>query len=127
MKRFLAIDIVHLAGDVYLSQEAYIDKILSRFTFSSVKPIQTPFNDKEVLSPYDSGAQATPQIVQLYQEPNVSWAVCKLTKYSHNLSSLHFQAIKRVYRYLKGTKSLCLYFSHHPAVGLALFAYVDAL
>ncbi|KAJ5677664.1 Reverse transcriptase RNA-dependent DNA polymerase [Penicillium maclennaniae] len=139
MKRFLAIDIVHLAGDVYLSQEAYIDKILSRFTFSSVKPIQTPFNNKEVLSPYDSGAQATPQMVQLYQEqvsslvwvvvstrPDISWAVCKLAKYSHNPSSLHFQAIKRVYRYLKGSKSLCLHFSHYPAVGLALFAYVDA-
>ncbi|KAJ6119775.1 hypothetical protein N7523_004055 [Penicillium sp. IBT 18751x] len=78
MKRFLAIDIVRLAGD-----EAYIDKILSRFTFASIKPIHTPFNKKE--------------------------------------------AIKRVYRYLKGSKSLCLYFSYHPAVSLALFAYVDAL
>ncbi|KAJ5298140.1 uncharacterized protein N7443_006260 [Penicillium atrosanguineum] len=139
VKRFLAIDIVRLAGDVYLSQEAYIDKILSRFTFSSVKPVPTPFNEKEVLPPYDSSAQATPQMVQLYQEqvgslvwvvvstrPDVSWAVCKLAKYSHNPASLHFQAVKRVFRYLKGSKRLCLHFSPHPAVGLALFAYVDA-
>ncbi|KAJ5137217.1 Reverse transcriptase RNA-dependent DNA polymerase [Penicillium atrosanguineum] len=132
-------DIVRLAGDVYPSQEAYIDKILSRFTFSSVKPVPTPFNEKEVLPPYDSSAQATPQMVQLYQEqvgslvwvvvstrPDVLWAVCKLAKYSHNPASLHFQAVKRVFRYLKGSKRLCLHFSPHPAVGLALFAYVDA-
>jgi hypothetical protein len=137
VERFLGIDVVRSGHDIFLSQQAYVDKILTRFGLDDANPVPTPFFDKDVLKPNEE--QATAPVIKLYQEhvgalvwlvvstrPDIAWAVCKLARYSHNPSSAHFRAVKRVFRYLKGTKELCLRFTAFPECGQALHLYVDA-
>jgi len=57
--------------------------------------------------------------------PDISFAVIKLAKHAKNPSDVHFQALKRVFRYLTGTKLLTI--SFHPSMqDAAVCGYCDA-
>ncbi|EPS31648.1 hypothetical protein PDE_06604 [Penicillium oxalicum 114-2] len=138
--RFLGIGIVH--GDngcIFLSQQAYIRKILAKFTLYEAHPIQIPFYDKEILQPRED--TASPEEILLFRKmigsliwllvdrptvnnrPEIAFPVTKLARYAHNPSSKHLTAVKRVFRYLKGADSTCISYSHSPE---ALYGFVDA-
>jgi hypothetical protein len=55
--------------------------------------------------------------------PNISFAVCKLSRYTNNPSTEHWKAIGRVLGYLKLTIGLKLYYTNFP---LVLEGYTDA-
>lgn len=57
--------------------------------------------------------------------PDLAYAVNKLGRYSHNPSELHWQAAKRVLRYLKGTTHYGITF-HWDENELPVMAYMDA-
>jgi hypothetical protein len=55
--------------------------------------------------------------------PNISFAVCKLSRYMSNPGNDHWHALERVLCYLKGTISFEIHYSGHPAM---LEGYSDA-
>ena len=65
--RFLGIGIVR--GDngcIFLSQQAYIRKVLAKFTLYEAHPIQIPFYDKEILQPRED--TASPEEILLFRK-----------------------------------------------------------
>jgi hypothetical protein len=56
-------------------------------------------------------------------KPDISFAMCKLSRYMSNSGDNHWHALERVLRYLKGTMSFGIHYSGHPAV---LEGYSDA-
>jgi hypothetical protein len=44
---YLGMKIAFTGGNVYLSQQAYVEKVLERFGMEDVKPIGTPLDGKE--------------------------------------------------------------------------------
>nr|GEZ63956.1 zinc finger, CCHC-type [Tanacetum cinerariifolium] len=55
--------------------------------------------------------------------PNITFAVRKLSRYNSNPSALHWQALGRVFQYLKGTVDYGLTYSGYPSV---IEGYSDA-
>ncbi|PKU77608.1 uncharacterized protein LOC110094798 [Dendrobium catenatum] len=55
--------------------------------------------------------------------PDIAFAINKLCQHMHNPQLLHFQLLKRVLRYLKGTITHTLFL---PKTELILFAYSDS-
>ena len=55
--------------------------------------------------------------------PDISFAVCKLSRFVLNPGDDHWRALERVMRYLKGTISYGIYYTRHPKV---LEGYCDA-
>ena len=55
--------------------------------------------------------------------PDIAFAVGKLSRYTSNPSSSHWEAVYRVLRYLSGTRDLCLSYVGSPSV---LEGYSDA-
>ena len=47
---------------------------------------------------------------------DISFIVCKLSRFMSNLSSDHWRVLERVLCYLKGTMSYEIHYSGHPAV-----------
>ena len=55
--------------------------------------------------------------------PDISFAVCKLSRFVSNPGDDHWRALERVMRYLKGTMSYGIRYTGHPKV---LEGYCDA-
>jgi hypothetical protein len=55
--------------------------------------------------------------------PDISFAMCKLSRYMSNLGNDHWHVLERVLRYFKDTTSFGIHYSRHPAV---LEGYSDA-
>ena len=131
---FLGIDFRKLAdGNYIMSQHRYCEAILERFGMSECNPVTTPAEKDLVLKPRNENEkapnfpfrQAIGSIVYLATatRPDLSFIVSKLSQHLEKPSTLHITALKRVLRYIKGTKSFSLKFTPTDA---ALTAYTDS-
>ncbi|KAL0285601.1 UNVERIFIED_CONTAM: Retrovirus-related Pol polyprotein from transposon TNT 1-94 [Sesamum angustifolium] len=51
-----------------------------------------------------------------YTRPDIAYAVSRLSRYTHNPNNEHWNALRRLLRYLKGTINMSLHFNKFPAV-----------
>ena len=58
-----------------------------------------------------------------YTRPDIAYVVSRLSRYTHNPSSEHWNALHRLLRYLRGTMDWCLCFNKFLAI---LKSFCDA-
>jgi hypothetical protein len=113
---------------ISLNQTAYIHEVLSRYGMHNSSPVSTPLHSKERLTSADQPKTEEKSAVrnfakgQSYQEivgsllyatqtrPDCQYAVNLLAQFSANPGKVHYEAAKRILRYLKGTAHLGLNF-----------------
>lgn len=107
-------------GTITITQTKYIEEILSKFNLASAKPVATPLAVGEKLSVDDqpSTEQEKDEMRLVPRKSAVGcliylnvWTrfdIAKATQYvaqhSQNPGKIHWSAVKRVYRYLSGTR-----------------------
>ena len=106
---------------LHLSQQRYITSILERHGMSESSPISTPADPHVRLlkSPPDHNADSVNQ--QRYQSavgslmyamigtrPDIAFAVSAVSQHNNNPGAAHWTAVRRIFRYLNGTRSLGL-------------------
>ncbi|PKU65004.1 Retrovirus-related Pol polyprotein from transposon TNT 1-94 [Dendrobium catenatum] len=117
LNQFLGLQATHTAYGIHLNQTHYATEVLHKAAMSDCKPVLTPL--PTVLPSSDSNDQPFErpefyrQIVGSLQyltltRPDLLFAVHFLCKYMHQPQLLHFQLLKRVLRYIKGTIQLGL-------------------
>ena len=127
------------AGTVHLSQRAYIDSILRRYHLDDLKPLSTPMDTQIRLSSEQSPkstAEFTAMRDMPYREavgalnwaalstrPNIAFAVSTVARFAAEPRPVHWEAIKRIFRYLAGTRDLWLLYGETRRT---LKGYVDA-
>lgn len=124
LKYFLGIKIDqnHENGTIFMTQEAYAERVIQKFGLSEANPAKTPiepYNNFD--SENESKTSADPQKYQsaigslLYlstkTRPDLSFAVGKVARYCANPTTEHWMAVKRILRYLKGTTNYGLLYS----------------
>jgi hypothetical protein len=141
-KQYLA---MHIERDrskreITLHQGAYIDQILEKFKMTDCKPVSTPIAPKSCLSksmspeteeerkqmlsiPY-RGAVGSLMYVAVSTRPDISKAVSNVSRFLDTPGLQHWQAVKRIFRYLKGTRDIKLVLG--GTAPLQLNAYSDA-
>ena len=109
-----------------LSQELYIEKVLSRFRVNDAKPRNTPLEnhfklpkeqspktaeerDHMTLVPYAS-AVVSLMYAMVCTRPDIAHAVRVVNRYMVNPGKEHWEAVKWLLRYLRGTSSTSLCF-----------------
>jgi hypothetical protein len=108
------------ARTISLSQHAYISTILRRFNFEDCKPLAMPMDPNTQLTK-EQCPTTVEEIAEMkvvpYREavgslnwaavgtrPDISFVVGVLSQYLENPGRVHWEAVKRVFRYLQGTK-----------------------
>ncbi|KAL0350117.1 UNVERIFIED_CONTAM: Retrovirus-related Pol polyprotein from transposon TNT 1-94 [Sesamum radiatum] len=108
-----------------LCQSHYIEKILKRFNCHEEIPIRTPYDPSICLKKNngDSVSQAeyakiigSVMFLMNYTRPDIAYAVSRLSRYTHNPNKEHWDALRHLLKYLKGTINLYLYFNKYPGV-----------
>lgn len=108
----------------FLSQKSYIQKILTKFGMSNARPLSTPSDanfrlstalapqleaEKEYMSrvPYAS-AVGSLMYAMMCTRPDFAQAVSMVSRFMSQPSREHWQAVKRIFRYLRGTYDIGL-------------------
>nr|GEV15984.1 zinc finger, CCHC-type [Tanacetum cinerariifolium] len=126
----LGIRIKHKSNGIAISQSLYIEKVLKKFNYSDCTPVSTPLDTCEKLMPNKG-----PAVSQLEHSrvigclmyamtcirSDIAFAMGKLSRYTSNPSTQHWQAIQMVLKYLKKTMDYRLVYS-----GYQLEGYTDA-
>ena len=135
LNHFLGIDFNRSNGQISMSQEEYIEKILKKFGMSDCKPRGTPCEANP--NAYENeGDEAVDQT--LYRQmidsliyamvctrPDLSYAVTKLSQHLACPTTADLTMLKHVFRYLKKTSNYRLTYSK-SSTDLQIFAYCDA-
>jgi len=51
-----------------------------------------------------------------YTQPDIAYALSQLSRYTHNSSKEHWDALFHLLKYLRGVMDWCLHFCKFPAV-----------
>ena len=135
LAHFLGIDFRRINGQIFMSQEEYILKILTKFGMSDCKPRATPCEqnpnayEKEGDEPIDqtSYRQMVGSLIyaMVCTRPDLSYVVTKLSQKLSCPTAADLMMLKHVFRYLKKTSDYCLIYSK-STTDLQIFAYCDA-
>lgn len=127
-----------------IDQEHYIDAVLEKFGLSDCNPVDTPMNSSLTLTkedcpitpeeqremsknPYQEAIGCLMYISQCTR-PDIAFAVSKLSRFNANPGRKHWDAVKHLLRFLKGSKSCKLSYSQ-TCSGMkypSITGYVDA-
>ncbi|GKC01075.1 zinc finger, CCHC-type containing protein, partial [Tanacetum coccineum] len=128
----LGIRIKHESNGIAISQSHYIEKILKKFNYFDCTPVSTPMDTSEKLMPNDghdvsqlnySRVIGCLMYAVTYTRPDIAFAMEKLSTYTSNHGTPHWQAIQRVLKYLKKTMDYRLMYTSYP---LMLEGYTNA-
>lgn len=107
------------AGTISIDQSKYIAEVLTRFGMTDSNPVSTPLDLNQKISlemspktesekremrqvPYQEAIGSIMYAAQVTR-PDICFAVSTLSRYNNNPGKPHWNAVKRVMRYLKGT------------------------
>ncbi|CAH9123810.1 unnamed protein product [Cuscuta epithymum] len=130
---FLGIEVISHPHGILLSQRRYILDLLSRTKMTSCNGVTTPLASTSKLSINSGKPLADPEeyrsVVGSLQylaltRPDLSYAINKLSQFLHRPTTDHWEAVKRVLRYLRHTTDHGLLLRRSSA--LSLHAYSDA-
>ena len=122
---YLGIHIEHKPNGIRLSQQAFAESMLARFGLADCNPVNTPLAPRSALSLSASDNEGNddkaldPNHTRRYREvvgcliyltmasrPDLVCATGQLSRYMQAPRESHWQAAKRVLRYVKGTTNL---------------------
>ena len=131
-KLILGVKITIMSDSIMLSQEHYVEKILKTFGHFDAKSMSTPYDANTHLMKNRDDLVGQSEYVQIigslmhlmnFSRLDIAYAVCRLSRYTHNLNNDNWNALARLMKYLRGTMNYNIIYSGFPAV---LERYNDA-
>lgn len=116
-ERFMGINIgCHSEGSIELDQTHYITKILEKFGMLDCKPVATPIDPNLQLSRGSGEPTKEPyrelmgslMYLAIGTRPDISFVVNYMSRFQEGANEEHYKQLKRILRYLQGTKELKL-------------------
>ncbi|GJU08038.1 putative ribonuclease H-like domain-containing protein [Tanacetum coccineum] len=131
---FLGLQVKQKPNGIFISQDKYVDEILKKFDFASVKTASTPI---ETQKPLVKDEEASDVDVHLYRSmigslmyvtasrPDIMFAVCACSRFQVTPKTSHLTAVKRIFRYLKGKPKLGLWYPRESTFDLESYSDSD--
>ncbi|GKD62959.1 putative ribonuclease H-like domain-containing protein [Tanacetum coccineum] len=127
------VDVKQKEDGIFLSQDKYVAEILKKFDFASVKTASTLIETHKPLVKDEEAADVDAHLYRsmigslMYltaSRHDIMFAVCACSRFEVTPKTFHLNAVKRIFRYLKGKPKLGLWY---PRVSLFnLEAYSDS-
>ncbi|GJR16303.1 putative ribonuclease H-like domain-containing protein [Tanacetum coccineum] len=116
------------------NQDKYVAEILKKFDFALVKTASTPMETNKALI---KDGEAKDVDVHLYRSmirslmyltasrPDIMFAICACARFQVTSKTSHLNAVKRIFRYLKGQPKLGLWYLRDSPFDLEAFSDSD--
>nr|GEV15963.1 retrovirus-related Pol polyprotein from transposon TNT 1-94 [Tanacetum cinerariifolium] len=118
---------------IFLNQSKYALEIFKKYGIDSTEPMDTPMVDKSKL---DEDPQRKPvdptryrkmidSLMYLTASRHLVFSVCMCARYQARPTKKHLNAVKRIFRYLRGTVNIGLWYSNDSCITLTAYADAD--
>ncbi|XP_072064209.1 uncharacterized protein [Arachis hypogaea] len=130
---FLGLEVISTDDGIYLSQAKYASDLLARAGITDSRTESTPLEPNVRFTPMDGTVLDNPTLYRqlvgglvylTVTRPDIAYPVHVLSQFLSAPRTIHYAAVLRILRYVKGTLFHGLYFSAHSS--LTLQAYSDA-
>nr|GEV25889.1 putative ribonuclease H-like domain-containing protein [Tanacetum cinerariifolium] len=130
---FLSLQVKKKKDGIFISQDKYVAEILRKFGLTEGKSASTPIDTEK---PLLKGLDGEDVDVHTYRSmigslmyltssrPDIMFAVCACTRFQVTPKASHLQAVKMIFRYLKGKPHLGLWYPKDSPFDLV--AYLDS-
>ncbi|GJY68928.1 retrovirus-related pol polyprotein from transposon TNT 1-94, partial [Tanacetum coccineum] len=131
---FLGLQISQSPRGIFINQSKYALESLKKYGFDSCDPVDTPMVEKSKLDEDKEGKAVDPSHYRgmigtlLYltaSRPDLQFAICMCARYQARPTEKHLNAVKRIFRYLKGTVHRGLWYPKDSSIALTAFADAD--
>ncbi|GJZ07217.1 retrovirus-related pol polyprotein from transposon TNT 1-94 [Tanacetum coccineum] len=119
---------------IFINQSKYALESLKKYGFDSCDPVDTPMVEKSKLDEDKEGKAVDPSHYHgmigtlLYltaSRPDLQFAICMCARYQARPTEKHLHAVKRIFRYLRGTVNQGLWYLKDSSIALTAFADAD--
>nr|GEX71016.1 uncharacterized mitochondrial protein AtMg00810-like [Tanacetum cinerariifolium] len=116
---FLGLQIKQMEDGIFFNQSKYIKKMLKKFRLEDSKPTKTLMSMEIKLTKDDQADSMDSSKYRgmigslLYltaSGPDIMFSVCLCARFQENPKTTHLEAVKRIFRYIKGTSHLGLWY-----------------
>ncbi|GKC59862.1 retrovirus-related pol polyprotein from transposon TNT 1-94 [Tanacetum coccineum] len=130
---FLGLQIKQMEDEIFFNQSKYSKEMLKKFELEDSKPTKTPMSTKIKLTKDDEADSMDSSKYQgmigslLYltaSRPNIMFSVCLCACFQENPKTTHLEAVKRIFRYIRGTIHLGLWYP--KGTGIETIVYTDS-
>ncbi|GJV61226.1 retrovirus-related pol polyprotein from transposon TNT 1-94 [Tanacetum coccineum] len=134
MSFFLGLQVSQSPRGIFINQAKYALETLKKYGMDLSDPVDTPMVDRLKLDedlmgiPVDQTRFRGMVGSLMYltaSRPDLVFVVCMCARYQAKPTKKHFEAIKRVFRYLKGTINMGLWYPKDNAMSLTAYADAD--
>ncbi|GJU50782.1 retrovirus-related pol polyprotein from transposon TNT 1-94, partial [Tanacetum coccineum] len=131
---FLGLQISQSPRGIFINQSKYALESLKKYGFESCDPVDTPMVEKSKLDEDKEGKAVDPSHYRgmigtlLYltaSRPDLQFAICMCARYQARPTEKHLNAVKRIFRYLKGIVHQGLKYLKDSSFALTAFADAD--
>ncbi|GJX30580.1 retrovirus-related pol polyprotein from transposon TNT 1-94 [Tanacetum coccineum] len=130
---FLGLQISQSPRGIFINQSKYALESLKKYGMESSDPVDTPMVAKSKLDEDTQGKAVDPTHYRgmigtlMYltaSRPDLTFVVCMCVRYQAKPTKNHLHAVKRIFKYLRGTVNRGLWYPNDSSI--ALTAYADA-
>nr|GEY25296.1 uncharacterized mitochondrial protein AtMg00810-like [Tanacetum cinerariifolium] len=107
---------------------------IEKYGFESCDPVHTPMVEKSKLDEDKEGKSVDPSrylgmigtlLYLTASRPDLQFAICMCARYQARPTGKHIHAVKRIFRYLRGTVNRGLWYPKDSSIALTAFVDVD--
>ncbi|GJU91626.1 putative ribonuclease H-like domain-containing protein [Tanacetum coccineum] len=131
---FLGLQVKQTTDGIFISQDKYVADMLKKFDLASVKTAITPMETKMALTKDEEADEVD---VHLYRSmigslmyltafrPDIMFVVCACSRFLVTPKISHLNAVKRIFKYLKGKPNLGLWYPRESSFDLEAYSDSD--
>jgi hypothetical protein len=131
---FLGLQVKQSKEGIFINQAKYTRDLLKKFGMDSASPMKTPMSPATKLDKDEQGKSVE---ITLYRgmigsllyltasRPDIMFATCLCARFQADPKESHITAVKRIFRYLKGTINLGIWYPKQGSFDLAGYSDAD--
>ncbi|GJS22564.1 retrovirus-related pol polyprotein from transposon TNT 1-94 [Tanacetum coccineum] len=130
---FLGLQIKQMEDDIFFNQSKYIKEMLKKFGLEDSKPMKTPMSSDAKITKDEKcesvdSTKYRGMICSLSylttSRLDIMFSVCLCAHFQEDLKTSYLEAVKRIFRYIKGTTHLGLWYPKGTSIETVV--YVDS-
>ena len=134
LQYFLGLQIKQQSNGTFIHQSKYVKELLNKFSLKDCKSCSTPMSPTTQVAPDEPGKLADQTMYRcmigslLYltaSRPDIMFSTCVCARYQSAPRESHLTAVKRIFRYLKGTPTLGIWYPANSTTNLVAFSDSD--